>query len=77
MLSGTPRTFVGTTTLSVKGMSCGHCRRAITEGVAAVDGVATVAVDLVSGTVTVAADRPVDRTDIAAAIDDAGYTVLP
>ena len=75
MLSGTPRTFIGSTTFSVGGMTCEHCRRAVTEEIAAVDGVETVTVDLPSGTVTVTADRPVDRADIAAAVDEAGYTL--
>lgn len=77
MLSSTPRTFIGATTFSVTGMTCEHCRRAVTEEIAAVDGVETVTVDLASGivTVTVTADRPVDRADIAAAVDEAGYRV--
>jgi len=77
MLSSTPRTFIGSTTFTVTGMTCAHCRRAVTEEIAAVDGVASVAVDLATGTVTVTADRPVDRADIAAAVDEAGYTLLP
>lgn len=75
MLSGTPRTFIGSTTFTVIGMTCTHCQRAVTEEIAAVDGVQTVTVDLSRGTVTVTADRPVDRADVAAAVDDAGYTV--
>ena len=77
MLSSTPRTFVGTTTFTVTGMTCDHCRRAVTEEIAAVDGVASVAVDLATGTVTVTADRPVDRADISAAVDEAGYALVP
>ena len=77
MLSGTPRTFIGSTTFSVTGMACAHCRRAVTEQIAAVDGVNTVAVDLDSGTVTVTTTRPVDRADIAAAVDEAGYALVP
>jgi copper chaperone CopZ len=75
MLSSTPRTFIGATTFSVTGMTCEHCRRAVTAEIAAVDGVETVTVDLASGIVTVTADRPVDRADIAAAVDEAGYRV--
>src|SRR3954471_2173298 len=77
MLSGTPRTFIGSTTFQVNGMTCAHCQRAVSEEIAAVDGVASVTVDLASGTVTVTADRPVDRADIAAAVDEAGYTLVP
>ena len=77
MLSSTPRTFIGSTTFTVTGMTCAHCRRAVTEEIAAVDGVASVAVDLATGTVTVTAARPVDRVDIAAAVDEAGYALVP
>ena len=77
MLSSTPRTFIGSTTFTVTGMTCAHCRRAVTEEIAAVDGVVSVAVDLATGTVTVTADRPVDRADISAAVDEAGYALVP
>ena len=77
MLSNTPRTFVGSTTFQVTGMTCGHCRRAVTEEISAVDGVESVTVDLATGLVTVAATSPVDRADIAAAVDEAGYALVP
>jgi copper chaperone CopZ len=77
MLSSTPRTFIGSTTFTVTGMTCAHCRRAVTEEIAAVDGVESVTVDLATGTVTVTADRPVDRADISAAVDEAGYALVP
>ncbi|WP_448617746.1 heavy-metal-associated domain-containing protein [Geodermatophilus sp. URMC 65] len=77
MLSSTPRTFVGSTTFTVTGMTCAHCRRAVTEEIAAVGGVESVAVDLDTGTVTVTAERPVDRADISAAVDEAGYALVP
>jgi copper ion binding protein len=77
MLSHTPSTIVGTTTFQVTGMTCEHCRRAVTEEVAQVGGVTGVTVDVASGTVTVTADRPVDRADIGTAIDEAGYTLVP
>jgi copper ion binding protein len=77
MLNSTPRTFVGSTTVAVRGMTCGHCERAITQDVGRVDGVRDVRVDLAAGTVTVTVDRPVDRADIAAAVDEAGYALVP
>ena len=77
MLPDTPRTFIGSTTFSVTGMSCDHCRRAVTQEISAVDGVESVDVDLASGTVTVSTARPVDRADIAAAVDEAGYALVP
>lgn len=77
MLHGTPRTFVGSTTFSVNGMTCAHCERAITQEISAVDGVESVTVDVASGTVTVTAAQPVDRADIATAVDEAGYVLVP
>lgn len=77
MLSETPRTFVGTTTFQVIGMTCSHCQRAVTEEVSQIAGVDSVAVDLGTGSVTVTAGQPIDRADIAAAVDEAGYTLVP
>ncbi|SDC06283.1 Copper chaperone CopZ [Geodermatophilus telluris] len=77
MLSDTPRTFVGSTTFTVTGMTCDHCRRAVTAEIAAVAGVETVTVDLATGTVTVTAAAPLDRADIAAAVDEAGWSLVP
>jgi copper ion binding protein len=70
-------TFVGTATFQVEGMTCDHCRNAVTAEVSAVPGVQAVTVDVEAGTVTVSADQPVDQSDIAAAVDEAGYTLLP
>ena len=66
-----------TTTFQVQGMTCGHCERAVAQEVGAVEGVLDVRVDLAAGTVTVTVDRPVDRADIAAAVDEAGYVLIP
>ena len=62
---------------SVEGMTCDHCRNAVTTEVSAVPGVQAVTVDVEAGTVTVSADQPVDQSDIAAAVDEAGYKLLP
>ena len=77
MMSSTPRTFVGTTTFQVTGMTCGHCKSAVTNEICQVHGVERVDVDVASGTVTVHATSPVDRADIAAAVDEAGYALVP
>ena len=66
-----------TATYTVTGMTCGHCVRAVTEEISGVHGVETVTVDPLSGTVTVTASQPVDRADIAAAVDEAGYVLVP
>jgi copper chaperone CopZ len=77
MLSSTPRTFIGATTFTVTGMTCAHCQRAVTQEIAAVTGVEAVTVDLPTGTVTVTTTQPVDRADIAAAVYEAGYDLVP
>ncbi len=77
MLSSTPRTFIGSTTFTVTGMTCAHCQRAVTQEILGVDGVESVVVALAAGTVIVTARRPVDRSEIAAAVDEAGYAVIP
>jgi copper chaperone CopZ len=67
---------VSTTTYPVTGMSCGHCVTAVTEEVAALPGVTGVDIDLVPGgtsQVTVTSQEPLDRTAVAAAVDEAGY----
>ncbi len=61
-------------TLSVPGMTCGHCEAAVKGEVGKVTGVATVAVDLDTKLVTVAGDQ-LDRAAIVAAIDEAGFEV--
>jgi copper chaperone CopZ len=77
MRDHTPRTFIGTTTFRVSGMTCGHCQRAVTEEISRIPGICAVAVDLATGDVTATADAPVDRADIAFAVDEAGYTLIP
>lgn len=71
---------MSTQSVAVQGMTCGHCVKAVTEEVSAIPGVTDVAVDLVNGgtsTVTITAAEPVSDEAIAAAIDEAGYTIAP
>jgi copper ion binding protein len=77
MLASTPRTFIGATTFQVTGMTCDHCQRAVTEEISRIPGIQGVAVDLATGSVTVTTTQPVDRTDVADAVDEAGYTLIP
>lgn len=60
-------------TFDVQGMSCGHCERAVTQAVKAVDPAAQVKVDLGAKKVEVESDQL--REVIANAIADEGYTV--
>ena len=63
-----------TLTYTVPGMSCGHCRAAITEEVEQVDGVSAVDVDLEAKKVTVSGSG-LDDTALRGAIDEAGYEI--
>ena len=61
-------------TYSVPGVSCEHCRTAITAEVGTVPGVESVVVDLEHKRVTVAGSG-IDDAAVRAAIDEAGYDV--
>ena len=63
-----------TSTYSVPGISCRHCRVAITGEVGRLPGIAAVEVDLGAKRVTVSGPA-VDDTAVRNAIDDAGYDV--
>ena len=60
-------------TYTVTGMTCGHCVASVTEEISEIDGVTDVAVDLPTGAVTVTSSKPVDRADVRAAVEEAGY----
>lgn len=57
----------------VKGMTCGHCERAIVHAVREVDTEAVVKVNLSTGRVDVESDK--SRDAIANAIREEGYEV--
>lgn len=60
--------------LTVKGMTCGHCVKAVTGAVQAIPGAGAVRVDLASGAVEV--DGSPDPASVRAAIEEEGYEVL-
>jgi copper ion binding protein len=62
-------------TYSVTGMTCDHCVRAVETEVGKIAGVASVAVDLAAGRVTLRSDEPVDPAAVRAAVEEAGYEV--
>lgn len=63
------------TILDVKGMTCGHCVKAVTAAIQALDAQARVDVDLAQGIVRVESTSPADT--IARAIVEAGYEAAP
>ncbi|GAA4283617.1 heavy-metal-associated domain-containing protein [Brevibacterium daeguense] len=69
---------MSTTTITVTGMTCGHCVSAVQEELGALPGVTGVDVELVAGgdsPVTITSDQPLDSAAVEAAVDEAGYEV--
>lgn len=64
-----------TTTITVDGMTCGHCVNAVQTELGKLDGVTDVAVDLPSGQVTILAESTPDPTALQGAVEEAGYEV--
>jgi len=62
-----------TTTVTVTGMTCGHCAASVREEISEITGVTNVDVDVASGTVTIDSVAPVDAAAIQAAVEEAGY----
>jgi copper chaperone len=62
-------------TLAVEGMSCDHCRLAITDEVSRVSGVESVDVDLEAKRVRVGGTN-LDESAVIDAIDEAGYDAV-
>ncbi|MCO7175880.1 copper chaperone CopZ [Sporolactobacillus kofuensis] len=64
-------------TLEVSGMSCGHCKMAVSGALKDLDGVSEVDVDLARGKVDVTYDEAkVDFAQMKDAIEDQGYDVV-
>ena len=72
MHTSTETTFL---TLVVEGMSCDHCRVAITDEVSGVSGVDSVEVDLDAKLVRVGGAN-VDGSAVIDAVDEAGYDAV-
>ncbi|WOV83959.1 copper chaperone CopZ [Sporosarcina jeotgali] len=65
------------TPLTVKGMSCGHCVKAVEDSVGNLAGVESVSVNLDAGTVQVSHDTTAaDHKKIEETIEDQGYDVV-
>ncbi len=62
-----------TSTYTVTGMTCGHCVNAVTQVVSSLSGVRDVAVDLATGSLTVASDAALPEAQLRAAVEEAGY----
>lgn len=62
-----------TTEFKVKGMTCEHCVRSVTDEVARLDGVSNVVVDLGAGQVSVTSETEIAQEAVRAAVEEAGY----
>lgn len=60
-----------TTTLTVTGMSCGHCEQTVTEALESVPGVESATADNEADEAVVEGDAP--TADLVAAVEEAGY----
>ena len=66
-------------TITITGMTCGHCVSAVKSELSELSGVRTVDVELVNGsesTATVSSVAPLDAAAIEEAVVEAGYTVV-
>ncbi len=66
---------MSTQTITVSGMTCGHCATSVREEVGGLPGVRAVEVDLSSGLVTIDSDNQLDPSAISDAVAEAGYAV--
>jgi copper chaperone len=59
--------------ITVTGMTCEHCEKAVREEISAIPGVSQVDVDVASGEVKVLAEPVPDLDTLRAAVEEAGY----
>lgn len=62
-----------TTSITVTGMTCGHCAASVREEITEIAGVKAVYVDVDSGAVTIDSAAPLDPAAIESAVEEAGY----
>ncbi|MEU3559978.1 heavy-metal-associated domain-containing protein [Kitasatospora sp. NPDC058063] len=65
-----------TAVFAVDGMSCGHCEKTVSAGLAVLPGVTDVSADAPSGRVTVASAQPLDEALVRGVVDGAGFTFV-
>ena len=64
---------MSTVTVTVTGMTCGHCASSVREEVGSISGVTAVDVDLGSGEVTIVSEQQVEHEAVKSAVEEAGY----
>ena len=65
-----------TTTFLVPGMTCGHCKGAVTDELNKINGVTSVDVDLDSKKVIIESEADVEWGVIVDAVDEAGFEAV-
>ena len=66
-----------TATYDVKGMTCDHCAGSVSSSITKLAGVTDVAVDLGTGEVTVTSQVPLEADIVRAAVQEAGFELVP
>ena len=59
--------------ITVTGMTCEHCEKAVQTEISAIPGVSQVDVDLASGEVKIVAEPAPELAALRAAVEEAGY----
>ncbi|KUP96059.1 heavy-metal-associated domain-containing protein [Thermobifida cellulosilytica] len=67
---------MASTTITVTGMTCGHCVSSVKEEIGELPGVTDVRVDLASGRVEIDSAAPLDAEQLRSAVAEAGYEVV-
>ncbi|GAA1049102.1 heavy-metal-associated domain-containing protein [Arthrobacter russicus] len=68
-----------TTTVSISGMTCGHCVNSVTEELSSIAGVENVDVELNAGgisTATISSSSELSDAEVGEAVAEAGYLVV-
>ncbi len=63
-------------TLTIEGMTCGHCKARVEKALAALEGITGVTVDLEAKTAVVEMTEAIADGVLTEAVDDAGYDVV-
>lgn len=64
------------TTLDVRGMTCGHCEKAVKEALEQLEGLQGMEVNIGTGKVVTYDDAQVTVKDMREAIEEQGYDVV-
>ena len=64
-----------TTSVTVQGLTRGHCVASVTEELSEIAGVQAVDVVLETGAVTITSAAPLDPADVESAVTEAGYVL--